>query len=156
MRGGGVGGEFTSSPLLLHPPTPYSLHFSLYINMATLLLIDGHSQAYRAYFGMKAPLSTHTGELTGAVYGFTRKLLSVIKEYQPEYVAVAFDLARAAVCLASSAQCEPNTAPSRNTAFPSARTWISRVFSPGTRNSAACTCEARLRSCITCSDAGVG
>ena len=32
------------------------------------------------------------GEPTGAVYGFARKLLSVIKEYQPEYVAVAFDL----------------------------------------------------------------
>jgi len=60
--------------------------------MATLLLIDGHSQAYRAFFGMKAPLTTRTGEPTGAVYGFARKLLSVIKEYQPEYVAVAFDL----------------------------------------------------------------
>jgi len=60
--------------------------------MSTLLLIDGHSQAYRAYFGMKTPLATHTGELTGAVYGFARKLLSVIKEYHPEYVAVAFDL----------------------------------------------------------------
>ena len=60
--------------------------------MSTLLLIDGHSQAYRAYFGMKTPLSTRTGELTGAVYGFARKLLSVIKEYKPDEVAVAFDL----------------------------------------------------------------
>jgi DNA polymerase-1 len=60
--------------------------------MSTLLLIDGHSQAYRAFFGMKTPLSTQTGELTGAVYGFARKLLSVIKEYQPDQVATAFDL----------------------------------------------------------------
>ncbi len=60
--------------------------------MSTLLLIDGHSQAYRAFFGMKAPLSTRTGELTGAVFGFARKLLSVIKEYKPDEVAVAFDL----------------------------------------------------------------
>ncbi len=60
--------------------------------MSTLLLIDGHSQAYRAFFGMKTPLSTRDGELTGAVFGFTRKLLSVIKEYQPDHVAVAFDL----------------------------------------------------------------
>ncbi|HRW09410.1 MAG TPA: DNA polymerase I [Caldilineaceae bacterium] len=60
--------------------------------MAKLLLIDGHSQAYRAFFGMKTPLSTRTGELTGAVYGFARKLLSIIKEYQPDEVAVAFDL----------------------------------------------------------------
>ncbi len=60
--------------------------------MPTLLLIDGHSQAYRAYFGMKTPLSTRDGELTAAVYGFTRKLFSVLKEYRPDYVAVAFDL----------------------------------------------------------------
>ena len=45
--------------------------------MSTLLLIDGHSQAYRAYFGMKTPLSTRDGELTAAVFGFTRKLFSV-------------------------------------------------------------------------------
>ncbi len=60
--------------------------------MSTLLLIDGHSQAYRAFFGMKTPLSTRTGELTGAVFGFARKLLSVVKEYKPDEVAVAFDL----------------------------------------------------------------
>jgi len=60
--------------------------------MSTLLLIDGHSQAYRAFFGMKTPLSTREGEPTGAVFGFARKLLSIIREYQPEYVAVAFDL----------------------------------------------------------------
>ncbi|MBX3012396.1 MAG: DNA polymerase I [Caldilineaceae bacterium] len=60
--------------------------------MPTLLLIDGHSQAYRAFFGMKTPLSTREGEPTGAVFGFARKLLSVIRDYQPDYVAVAFDL----------------------------------------------------------------
>lgn len=60
--------------------------------MPTLLLIDGHSQAYRAYFGMKTPLTTRDGELTAAVYGFARKLLSVLKEYKPDHVAVAFDL----------------------------------------------------------------
>ncbi len=60
--------------------------------MSTLLLIDGHSQAYRAYFGMKAPLSTSSGELTGAVFGFARKLFSVLRDYKPDYVAVAFDL----------------------------------------------------------------
>lgn len=60
--------------------------------MPTLLLIDGHSQAYRAFFGMKTPLSTAHGELTGAVYGFARKLLSVVREYKPAHVATAFDL----------------------------------------------------------------
>ncbi|MCB0084087.1 MAG: hypothetical protein KDE47_24280, partial [Caldilineaceae bacterium] len=60
--------------------------------MPTLLLIDGHSQAYRAYFGMKAPLSTRAGELTGAVFGFARKLFSILREYKPDHVGVAFDL----------------------------------------------------------------
>ena len=60
--------------------------------MATLLLIDGHSQAYRAYFGVKTPLTTSTGELTTAIFGFARKLMSVLREYQPDAVAVAFDL----------------------------------------------------------------
>ena len=59
--------------------------------MALLLLIDGHSQAYRAYFGMKTPLSTREGEPTGAVYGFTRKLLATLREHNPDYIAVAFD-----------------------------------------------------------------
>jgi DNA polymerase-1 len=59
--------------------------------MPTLLLVDGHSQAYRSYFGVKTPLTTRTGESTTAVFGFTRKLLSLLREYQPEYVAVAFD-----------------------------------------------------------------
>ncbi|MEM7538245.1 MAG: DNA polymerase I [Chloroflexota bacterium] len=60
--------------------------------MSTLLLVDGHSQAYRAFFGMKTPLTTRSGEPTAAVYGFTRKLLSVFKEHKPDYVAVAFDV----------------------------------------------------------------
>lgn len=59
--------------------------------MATLLLIDGHSQAYRAFFGVKTPLSTRDGEPTGAVFGFVRKLFSILKEYHPDHVAVAFD-----------------------------------------------------------------
>ncbi len=59
--------------------------------MAKLLLVDGHSQAYRAYFGVKTPLSTRSGEPTAAVYGFVRKFISLLKELQPDYAAVAFD-----------------------------------------------------------------
>jgi DNA polymerase-1 len=59
--------------------------------MPTLLLIDGHSQAYRAFFGVKTPLSTRSGEPTTAVFGFVRKFLSVLREYKPDQVAVAFD-----------------------------------------------------------------
>lgn len=60
--------------------------------MPTLLLVDGHSQAYRAFFGLKTPLTTRTGEPVTAVYGFARKLFSVLREYKPDGVAVAFDL----------------------------------------------------------------
>lgn len=60
--------------------------------MPTLLLIDGHSQAYRAYFGLKTPLSTRAGEPTSAVFGFARKFLSVLREYKPDAVAAAFDV----------------------------------------------------------------
>jgi DNA polymerase I len=59
--------------------------------MPTLLLVDGHSQAYRAFFGVKTPLSTRDGEPTTAVFGFVRKFLSVLREYDPDYAAVAFD-----------------------------------------------------------------
>ena len=41
---------------------------------------------------MKAPLSTRAGELTGAVFGFARKLFSILREYKPDHVGVAFDL----------------------------------------------------------------
>ncbi len=57
----------------------------------TLVLIDGHALAYRAYFGMPTNFSTSAGELTHAVYGFTNMLLVVWKEYNPDYFIVTFD-----------------------------------------------------------------
>jgi DNA polymerase-1 len=57
----------------------------------TLILIDGHALAYRAYFGMPATFSTAEGEPTHAVYGFTNMLLAVWKEYDPDYFIVTFD-----------------------------------------------------------------
>ncbi|MBN1221432.1 MAG: DNA polymerase I [Anaerolineae bacterium] len=58
---------------------------------STLVLIDGHALAYRAYFGMPATFSTRQGEPTHAVYGFTNMLLAVWKEYDPDYFIVTFD-----------------------------------------------------------------
>ncbi|HRV92960.1 MAG TPA: 5'-3' exonuclease H3TH domain-containing protein, partial [Anaerolineae bacterium] len=58
----------------------------------TLILIDGHALAYRAYFGMPATFNTNAGEPTHAVYGFTNMLLAVWKEYEPDYFIVTFDL----------------------------------------------------------------
>ena len=57
----------------------------------TLVLIDGHALAYRAYFGMPATFNTAAGEPTHAVYGFTNMILAVWKEYNPEYFIVTFD-----------------------------------------------------------------
>ncbi|MBE7556866.1 MAG: DNA polymerase I [Anaerolineales bacterium] len=57
----------------------------------TLILIDGHALAYRAFFGMPATFSTSDGEPTHAVYGFANMLLAVWKEYDPDYFIVTFD-----------------------------------------------------------------
>ena len=59
--------------------------------MPVLLLVDGHSQAYRAYFGVKTPLATRAGEPTSAVFGFVRKFLSILRDYHPDNIIVAFD-----------------------------------------------------------------
>jgi len=60
--------------------------------MKRLVLIDGHALLHRAYHAFPTTLRTRKGEIVNAVYGFTRILLTVLKELQPEYVAVAFDL----------------------------------------------------------------
>jgi len=56
-----------------------------------LVLIDGNSLLYRAFFALP-PLTNAQGEVTNAAYGFTTMLLKVLDEQQPEMVAVAFDL----------------------------------------------------------------
>ncbi|KRB75913.1 DNA polymerase I [Nocardioides sp. Root190] len=60
-----------------------------------LLLLDGHSLAYRAFFALPVEnFSTATGQNTNAVYGFTSMLVNVLRDEQPTHVAVAFDLSR--------------------------------------------------------------
>src|SRR5690606_20231204 len=50
-------------------------------NQARLLLVDGHSLAYRAFFALReANLVTRTGQHTEAVYGFTSMLINVIRD----------------------------------------------------------------------------
>ena len=57
-----------------------------------LLLLDGHSLAYRAFFALPPEnFSTTTGQPTNAVYGFTAMLINVLRDEQPSHVAVAFD-----------------------------------------------------------------
>ena len=58
-----------------------------------LLLLDGHSLAYRAFFALPVEnFSTTTGQPTNAVYGFTAMLINVLRDEQPTHLAVAFDL----------------------------------------------------------------
>ncbi|MFJ2298029.1 DNA polymerase I [Oerskovia paurometabola] len=61
-----------------------------------LLLIDGHSMAYRAYFALPVEkFSTTTGQSTNAVYGFVSMLTNLLRDEKPTHVAVAFDAGRA-------------------------------------------------------------
>ena len=60
-----------------------------------LLLMDGHSLAYRAFYALPPEnFSTTTGQITNAVYGFTSMLINLLRDENPTHVAVAFDLSR--------------------------------------------------------------
>ncbi len=60
-----------------------------------LLLLDGHSLAYRAFFALPVEnFSTTTGQSTNAVYGFTSMLINVLRDEQPTHLGVAFDVSR--------------------------------------------------------------
>src|SRR6187200_1543617 len=60
-----------------------------------LLLLDGHSLAYRAFYALPPEnFSTTTGQHTNAVYGFTAMLINVLRDEQPTHLAVAFDVSR--------------------------------------------------------------
>ena len=56
----------------------------------TLLLIDGHSLVYRAFFAMPA-LTNSRGEMTNAAYGFTSMLFKALNDTTPTYAIAAFD-----------------------------------------------------------------
>jgi DNA polymerase-1 len=69
-----------------------------------LLLLDGHSLAYRAFFALPVEnFSTTTGQHTNAVYGFTSMLINVLRDEKPTHVAVAFDVSRQTFRLAEYA-----------------------------------------------------
>ena len=64
-------------------------------NEKRLLLIDGHSMAYRAFFALPAEnFTTASGQHTNAIYGFATMLISLLKDEKPTHVAVAFDVSR--------------------------------------------------------------
>ena len=59
--------------------------------MNKLVLIDGHAIIHRAYHALP-PLTSRTGQPTGAVYGFLTMLFRLIQDLKPTHLAVAFDL----------------------------------------------------------------
>jgi len=56
------------------------------------MLIDGHSLTYRAFFALPADMATTSGQVTNAVFGFTSMLINLLRDHQPDRLAVAFDL----------------------------------------------------------------
>ncbi len=57
-----------------------------------LLLLDGMSLAFRAYFALPPDLATSAGIVTNAVHGFTSMLHNLVRDHHPSGLAVAFDL----------------------------------------------------------------
>jgi len=56
-----------------------------------VLLLDGHSLAYRAFFALPDTLVTSSGQVTNAVYGFTAMLIKLLADERPQGVVVCFD-----------------------------------------------------------------
>ncbi|MFD9562736.1 DNA polymerase I [Streptomyces sp. NPDC059994] len=64
-------------------------------NRPRLLLMDGHSLAYRAFFALPAEnFTTGAGQPTNAVYGFASMLANTLRDEAPTHFAVAFDVSR--------------------------------------------------------------
>ncbi|MGI8491213.1 MAG: 5'-3' exonuclease H3TH domain-containing protein, partial [Acidimicrobiales bacterium] len=59
--------------------------------MALLMLIDGNSLTYRAFFALPTDMATASGQVTNAVYGFTSMLVNLLKDHHPERLIASFD-----------------------------------------------------------------
>jgi DNA polymerase-1 len=59
--------------------------------MAKLLLLDGNSLTYRAFFALPTDMATASGQVTNAVFGFTSMLINLLRDHQPTAIAVAWD-----------------------------------------------------------------
>ncbi len=65
------------------------------VSRSRLLLLDGHSLAYRAFFALPVEnFSTTDGQPTNAVYGFTAMLINVLRDEEPTHLAVTFDVSK--------------------------------------------------------------
>ena len=57
-----------------------------------LLILDGHSLAFRAFYALPEDLKTSDGTYTNAVYGFTSMLIKLLQEQRADYIACCFDM----------------------------------------------------------------
>ncbi len=60
--------------------------------MPKLVLLDGHSLAYRAFYALPSDLATSQGQVTNAAYGFTSMLIKLLGDEHPDALAVAWDV----------------------------------------------------------------
>ena len=59
--------------------------------MPKILLLDGNSLTYRAFFALPTDMATAGGQVTNAVFGFTSMLINLVKDHQPDSIVAAFD-----------------------------------------------------------------
>jgi DNA polymerase I len=59
--------------------------------MATVMILDGNSLLYRAFFALPADMATASGQVTNAVFGFTSMLQYMLNEHKPDLLGVTFD-----------------------------------------------------------------
>jgi len=80
-----VPAPFAVPPDFLAAGRPYDARVSL------VMLLDGNSLAYRAFFALPTDLATASGQVTNAVFGFTSMLVNLLKDHKPDSIAVALD-----------------------------------------------------------------
>jgi len=56
-----------------------------------LMVLDGNSLAYRAFFALPTDMVTASGQVTNSIYGFTSMLLTLLRDHKPEGIIVVFD-----------------------------------------------------------------
>ena len=97
-----------------------------------LMLIDGHSIAYRAFFALPVEnFSTQTGQHTNGVFGFTSMLINVLRDEAPTHLGVAFDVSRQTF----RSEIYPEYKANRSTTpdeFEASSTWSRRCSRPST------------------------
>jgi len=71
----------------------------------TLLVVDGHSLAFRAFYALPVDsFQTRDGQHTNAIHGFISMLISLLKNENPSHIAVAFNVSRSALLVAALTQ----------------------------------------------------